>query len=215
MPNNLTALFGGTFDPIHYGHLRPVQALAQEVNLTRIDLLPNKIPPHRPQPEATTAQRVDMIRLAIQNQPLFTLDTRELTRTDPSYTIDTLIDWRQEFGSPTGLAFIIGQDSLINLASWHRWQELLDYCHLLVCRRPGYADLAPNTALIDWFNVHQTDKISHLHQRPCGHIYLAKTPLEDISASKIRQALVRRQECRSLLPQPVLDYIYQQGLYGT
>jgi len=137
--SELQALFGGTFDPIHFGHLRPVEALAQQTGLQRVTLLPNNVPPHRPQPEASAAQRVDMLRCAIAGLPLFDIDTRELARDTPSWTVTTLEAWRAERGAAQPLGFIIGQDSLLSLASWHRWQDLLSLCHLLVCQRPGYA----------------------------------------------------------------------------
>ncbi|MBI3310128.1 MAG: nicotinate-nucleotide adenylyltransferase [Serratia liquefaciens] len=147
MPTNphgtpvLHALFGGTFDPIHYGHLRPVEALAAEVGLNRVTLLPNHVPPHRPQPEANAQQRLKMVELAIAGNPLFAVDDRELHRTTPSYTIETLEAIRKERGAALPLAFIIGQDSLLTLHKWHRWQSLLDTCHLLVLARPGYNEI--------------------------------------------------------------------------
>ena len=121
----LTALFGGTFDPIHYGHLKPVTAMANEVGLQNVTLLPNHVPPHRPQPEANAQQRLKMVELAIQGNPLFSVDERELHRTIPSYTIDTLEEVRRERGANAPLAFIIGQDSLLTLHKWHRWEEIL------------------------------------------------------------------------------------------
>ena len=138
----LTALFGGTFDPIHYGHLRPALALAKELGLTKINLLPNRIPPHKPQPEANTEQRLAMLQLAIADYSLFSVDTRELEPkliNQPSFTIDTLKSWRQQNGTQQSLAFIMGKDSLLSLPTWKDWQKLLDYCHLLICKRTGYA----------------------------------------------------------------------------
>lgn len=141
MPNKsptrtLHALFGGTFDPIHYGHLKPVEALAQQVGLQHIILLPNNVPPHRPQPEANAQQRLKMVELAVAANPLFSVDSRELLRDAPSFTIETLESLRKERGAERPLAFIIGQDSLLSLHKWHRWESLLDVCHLLVCARP-------------------------------------------------------------------------------
>lgn len=132
---SLQALFGGTFDPIHYGHLQTVEALARQVGLRQVTLLPNNVPPHRPQPEASAAQRVAMVELAIADRPLFNLDTRELARQTPSWTVETLEQLRAERGAAQPLAFIIGQDSLLSLHKWHRWESLLDLCHLLVCQR--------------------------------------------------------------------------------
>lgn len=214
----LTALFGGTFDPIHYGHLHPAIALAEEVGLKQINLLPNQIPPHKPQPEATTNQRLDMLNLAIENIPLLSLDVREISPYKlmrPSYTIDTLQGWRRENGNLEGLAFIMGQDSLLSLPTWNNWKTLLDYCHLLVCRRPGYAEKTDNLELQAWIDAHQTTDSQNLHQFPNGYIYFANTPLEDISATEIRQHINNQQSCNELLPPKVWRYIQEQKLYGA
>lgn len=207
------ALFGGTFDPIHYGHLKPVEALAKEVGLQHITLLPNHVPPHRPQPEANAQQRLKMVELAIEGSPLFSVDERELHRTAPSYTIDTLEEIRREKGDGQPLAFIIGQDSLLTLHYWHRWQSLLDVCHLLVCARPGYASRLDTPELERWLENHQTTEVDSLKRQAHGLIYLAHTPLLDISATDIRQRKHEGLSLDDLLPTPVQTYIDQQGLY--
>ncbi|MFD1801690.1 nicotinate-nucleotide adenylyltransferase [Mixta tenebrionis] len=209
----LQALFGGTFDPIHYGHLNTVEALARQVGLHQVTLLPNNVPPHRPQPEASAAQRVAMIELAIADRPLFQLDTRELKRQTPSWTVETLQQLRTERGKTQPLAFIIGQDSLLSLHTWHRWQELLALCHLLVCQRPGYGSAMPTPELQNWLAQHRTQEADALHRQPCGLIWLADTPLLPISATDIRQRQRHSLSCADLLPAPVIDYINHQGLY--
>lgn len=211
--HHLLALFGGTFDPIHYGHLLPVEALAKEIGLSQIALLPNNVPPHRPQPQANTQQRLDMLQLAIAGSDLFSIDTRELKRSIPSYSIDTLEEIRDEQGKHRPLAFIIGQDSLLSLHKWHRWQSLLDYCHLLVCARPGYANHLDTPELELWLNTHLTDDSTQLCQRPHGLIYLAHTPLLNISATDIRRRQQQNQPYDDLVPPTVQHYIQQQGLY--
>lgn len=212
-PISLHALFGGTFDPIHYGHLKPVTALAHQAGLQHITLLPNHVPPHRPQPEANAQQRLDMVKLAIADNPLFSVDERELHRTTPSYTIDTLQELRQEYGQTIALAFIIGQDSLLTLHKWHRWQELINYCHLLVCARPGYAEQLDTPALQQWLKQHFTHDAQQLKQQTHGLIYLANTPLFNISATEIRQRHQQGLSCDELLPCAVQDYISQHKLY--
>lgn len=211
--SELHALFGGTFDPIHFGHLRPVEALAQQTGLQRVTLLPNNVPPHRPQPEATAAQRVAMLRCAIRDLPLFDVDTRELQRDTPSWTVTTLESWRAERGATQPLGFIIGQDSLLSLAKWHRWQDLLSLCHLLVCQRPGYATRFDTPAMQHWLDRHVTRDIRQLHEQPAGHIWLADTPLYDISATEIRRRRHQNLPCGDLLPASVIDYIDREGLY--
>jgi len=209
----LQALFGGTFDPIHFGHLRPVEALAAQLNLQQVTLLPNNVPPHRPQPEASPAQRVKMISLAIADHPLFNIDQRELNRQTPSWTIETLIDIRRERGKQQPLGFIIGQDSLLTLHKWHRWQELLDYCHLLVCKRPGYAEEMATPEQQRWLDSHRTKNISQLHQQPAGSVFLAETALWPISATEIRTRRHAGLPCDNLLPASVIRWIDQQKLY--
>ncbi|AUX92757.1 nicotinate-nucleotide adenylyltransferase [Mixta gaviniae] len=210
---SLQALFGGTFDPIHYGHLQTVEALAHQVGLRQVTLLPNNVPPHRPQPEASAAQRVAMVELAIADRPLFNLDTRELMRQTPSWTVETLEQLRAERGAQQPLAFIIGQDSLLSLHKWHRWEALLDLCHLLVCQRPGYPGTMPTPALQQWLTQHQTTDAEALHRQPAGLIWLADTPLVPVSATDIRQRRHQGMPCDDLLPAAVIDYINRQGLY--
>ena len=211
--SKLYALFGGTFDPIHYGHLRPVEALAQQVGLKRVTLLPNNVPPHRPQPEASAQQRVEMLRCAIADRPLFDIDTRELARETSSWTVATLEMLRAERGAVQPLAFIIGQDSLLTLAKWHRWQDLLSLCHLLVCQRPGYATRMESPEMQQWLDDHRARDEQQLHQLPAGRIWLADTPLLDISATEIRQRRHAGIPCTDLLPDAVIDYIDRVGLY--
>lgn len=218
MPNKsptrtLHALFGGTFDPIHYGHLKPVEALAQQVGLQHIILLPNNVPPHRPQPEANAQQRLKMVELAVAANPLFSVDSRELLRDAPSFTIETLESLRKERGAERPLAFIIGQDSLLSLHKWHRWESLLDVCHLLVCARPYYAQTLETPELQQWLDEHRIFDPQLLSRRPQGAIYLADTPLLDISATDIRRRRHHGESCDDLLPRAVQRYIELQGLY--
>ena len=211
--SELYALFGGTFDPVHYGHLRPVEALAAQVGLKKVTLLPNNVPPHRPQPEATPAQRVAMLQAAIAERPLFDIDERELARDTPSWTVSTLEALRAERGSQQPLGFIIGQDSLLTLAKWHRWQDLLSLCHLLVCKRPGYAAQMETPEMQRWLEQHLTQDVERLRQLPAGHIWLAETPLYNISATEIRRRRHQGIACDDLLPQGVINYIDRFGLY--
>lgn len=209
----LQALFGGTFDPIHYGHLKPVGILAAQVGLNKVTLLPNNVPPHRPQPEATPEQRIEMVRLAIADDPLFDVDLREMARQTPSYTIETLAALRAERGQDQPLAFIIGYDSLLSLPKWHRWQELLSFAHLLVSKRPGYDREMASPLLQAWLHQHQVHTPQALHENPAGKLFLAETPLLPISATEIRQRLHDGAACDSLLPAPVLAFINDAGLY--
>lgn len=210
---SLCAIYGGTFDPIHYGHLKSVEALAKQVALHQVTIMPNNVPPHRPQPEADSQQRKTMVELAIAGNPLFRLDARELKRASPSYTVDTLEQVRAEQGSKQPLAFIIGQDSLLSLHRWYRQERLLDLCHLLVCQRPGYPLTMDTTEQQLWLDSHSTRSVDELHTAPAGKIYLAQTPMYDISATTLRQRLAHNLPCDDLVPAPVLAFIQQQSLY--
>ncbi|WP_455427359.1 nicotinate-nucleotide adenylyltransferase [Dryocola sp. LX212] len=209
----LCAIYGGTFDPIHYGHLKPVEALAKQVALHQVTIMPNNVPPHRPQPKASSQQRKEMVKLAVAGLPLFNLDDRELQCSTPSYTVKTLEQVRTEQGDRQPLAFIIGQDSLLSLHRWHRWEALLDLCHLLVCQRPGYPIAMDNAEQQYWLDSHITTCPEALHSAPAGKIFLAQTPLFDISATSIRQRLAQGLSCDDLVPLSVLEYINQHHLY--
>ncbi|WP_100159416.1 nicotinate-nucleotide adenylyltransferase [Proteus columbae] len=211
--NQAIALYGGTFDPIHYGHLRPVEALSGLIGLKEVIWLPNNIPPHRPQPEASSQQRLEMVRLALEPYSSFKVDVRELEKPTPSYTIETLRDFRKEIGDKQPLAFIIGQDSLLSISTWHQWNELLNVCHLLVCARPGYQTHFENTQMQTWLTQHQTKQQEDIHCLPSGKIFLADTPLYNISATDIRARHKAGLNCHDLLPNSVEDYIRQQQLY--
>ena len=210
---SLQALFGGTFDPVHYGHLIPVETLANLIALSRVIIMPNNVPPHRPQPEATSVQRKEMLALAISDKPLFTLDERELLRNTPSHTAETLKAWREEQGADAPLAFIIGQDSLLTLPTWHDYESILDNAHLIVCRRPGYSMEMASPKYQQWLERHMTYNPENLHSSPAGKIYLAETPWLNISASLIRERLMKGESCEDLVPESVLEYINQHGLY--
>ncbi|HEY1846478.1 MAG TPA: nicotinate-nucleotide adenylyltransferase [Buttiauxella sp.] len=209
----LCAIYGGTFDPVHFGHLRSVEALAAQVALHQVTIMPNNVPPHRPQPAANGQQRKAMVELAIAGNPLFQLDDRELQRSTPSYTVETLEEMRRERGSKQPLAFIIGQDSLLSLHRWHRWEALLDLCHLLVCQRPGYPVAMDTPEQQSWLSKHGTTRVEALHAAPAGKVFLAQTPMFDISATVIRQRLAQNLPCDDLVPAPVLAFIQQHGLY--
>lgn len=211
--SSLQALYGGTFDPVHYGHLKPVEILANLIGLQSVIIMPNNVPPHRPQPEATSEQRKEMLALAITDKSLFQLDERELRRDTPSYTSQTLQEWRAERGPTQPLGFIIGQDSLLNFPSWHQYETILQNSHLIVCRRPGYPLTMKEEQHQAWLDTHLTNDVEDLHTLPAGKIYLAETPWFDISATLIRERLQQDLSCDDMLPAPVLNYIHQHGLY--
>ncbi len=210
--SKLQAWFGGTFDPIHLGHIQSVQHLAQQIGLSKVMLMPNHVPPHRPQPQANAQQRLAMLEIATAGNELFAIDTRELNKDTPSWSVESLRQIRQEQGDAP-LAFIIGQDALLTLNHWHCWTELPRLCHLLVCVRPGYPHVHPDGQIQQWIDQHRTTDLQTLQHQSSGHIYLAATPPFAISATEIRHRLQQGKACDDMLPAGVAEYIRQTGLY--
>jgi len=204
-------LLGGTFDPIHIGHLRPAIEARDAIGLAEVRLIPNHIPPHRAHPFCSGEQRLAMVKLAAAQNHHFVVDERELQRDTPSYTIDTLIELRHELPD-TPLCFMMGMDSLLGLPSWHRWQELLDYTHLVVSARPGWQPEYP-PLIAQLLADHQVKEVAALHRQRAGHIWLADNQPIALSATRLRALLSTGQDTRYLLPEPVAHYIDQQGLY--
>ena len=204
-------ILGGTFDPIHNGHLRPAQEIMHQLGLAQIRLLPNHIPPHRPQPVASSAQRLTMVELAAAACPGFVADDRELRRSEPSYTFDTLLALRDEFVD-TPICFLMGMDSLLSLPTWYRWQELTELAHLVVSVRPGWDSLFPPD-LARWIHAHEAQDLVELHQATHGKLALVCNQPVDISATALRAALAQGQLPPDMLPQKVADYIREQGIY--
>lgn len=204
-------ILGGTFDPIHLGHLQPALEAMQTLQLASLHLMPNHIPPHRPQPVATSSQRLAMVELAAEDLPGVTVDDRELRRLTPSYTIDTLIELRRELPD-TPLCFLMGMDSLLGLPSWHRWQELTDYAHLVVAVRPGWQPELGGE-LAEFVTAHQTNSPLAVHQLLGGHLLWLQNQPFALSATELRARLAQGDSLGGLVPQKVADYIRQQGIY--
>ncbi|OOG50197.1 nicotinate-nucleotide adenylyltransferase [Rhodanobacter sp. C01] len=196
------AIFGGTFDPVHLGHLSVAWEAAELLDAD-VCLMPASVPPHRPPPMASAAQRVAMLRAALQGQSRLTLDTRELERSGPSYTIDTLIELRAEQGDRP-LLLLIGADAFAGLPSWHRWRELFEVAHVGVLSRPGVeAELSDELQHV--ISGRRVEDVSVLHHTMAGKlIELAVTPLE-ISATRIRELLAEGRDPRYLLPAGLFD----------
>jgi nicotinate-nucleotide adenylyltransferase len=196
------AIFGGTFDPIHIGHLS-VAWEASELLDAEVRLMPASIPPHRSSPTASAAQRVEMLRAALRGQSRLSLDTRELDRSGPSYTIDTLHEFRQEFGARP-LVLLLGADAFAGLRSWHRWRELFDVTHIGVINRPGVDACVP-VELERAVAPRRTDDPAVISGQPAGRVIeLVVTPLE-VSATRIRELLAAGRDPRYLLPAGLFD----------
>ena len=205
-------IFGGTFDPIHYGHLRPAFEMLQGLDLAEVRFIPSADPPHRGETHATAARRLEMVRLAIADQPGFVVDERELGRQGPSYSVDTLTSLRAEQGDvPIGL--IIGMDAFLGLTAWHRWEDILGLAHIVVAHRPGWKapDIGPLGDLVADFGTHRIDD---LHTTACGRVHIHAVTQLEISSSEIRELIAAGRDPRFLMPDAVRNLIAQSECYG-
>lgn len=208
----MIGIYGGTFDPIHIGHLRTALDLYETLGLDEVRLIPARVPPHREPPRLSPAQRLALLKAAVDGQPGLVVDSRELQRSGPSYMVDTLASLRDELGDEP-LALILGVDAFLGLEGWHRWQELTDLAHLLVMQRPG-AKLPEQGVLADWLAEHCVDDADALRQRPAGGILACAVTRLAISATDIRSRLASGRSIRYLVPDAVHRMINEQGLYA-
>jgi nicotinate-nucleotide adenylyltransferase len=212
----MIGILGGTFDPIHFGHLRMAQKLLEALNLSEVRFIPAAKPPLKNQPIASANDRAAMVRLAIADNSQFSLDERELERNGTSYTMDTLLSLRKELGADVSLCLLMGSDAFLGLPNWLRWQELLNYCHIVVAHRPN---IAPNpeamsAQLKTLWEKSATTHVEDLTKKTAGHILTQHiTPL-DISATQIREDFKHNLTPRYLMPECVINYINENGLYA-
>lgn len=210
-------ILGGTFDPIHNGHLGLAREVGPALGLAAVRLIPAGDPPHRAAPVASAAHRLAMVELAIAGEPGLEFDTREIERHGPSYTVLTLTELRGE-APDRPLALIVGADAFLGLPNWHRWRELFDLAHIVVVARPGVTlagALAP-TLKAEWERRLATDPAA-LSQTASGAIVMQPITARDITASVLRGQLARGpaglEMVRGLLPPAVLAYIERNQLY--
>jgi nicotinate-nucleotide adenylyltransferase len=209
-------LLGGTFNPIHFGHLRMAQELAESLSLDEVQFIPSANPPHKPPPQVSAENRAAMVKLAIADNPKFQFDGRELLRTSASYTLDTLEDLRKELGNDTSLVLIMGSDAFTKFNTWHRWQEIIGLCHIALVQRPVSSIKEPlSNDLQTFLHNHYTEHVQDLHEVSAGLVTMqAITPLE-ISSTAIRNALQNKHSARYLMADSVLEYISANQLYKT
>ncbi len=205
-------VFGGTFNPVHYGHLRSSLELVEKLGLAQLRLMPCAVPPHREAPACSAEHRSAMVELAVAGEPQLVADARELQRQGVSYTIDSLAELRTELGEERGLCLVMGCDAVLKIESWHRWANLLDYAHIVVIARPGW-HLPGSGTVADWIARHALTHARALGERPAGGVLLQELRPLDISSTEIRELLAAGRSARYLLPEPVLEYIEAHGLY--
>ncbi len=210
-------ILGGTFDPIHYGHLRLAEELADALKLAEVRLIPAGTPPHRAAPATAATHRLAMAVLAIVGNARFAVDAREVRRSGPGYTFDTLAELRAEEGPQRPLVLLLGADAFLELATWHRWHELFGLAHVVIAHRPGFPieswpDRMPQP-LAREYEKRLLRQVLNIYTTPAGGIAALPIAALDISATMIRRALADGGSPRYLLPDPVLDYIRANNLY--
>lgn len=206
----MIGIFGGTFDPIHYGHLRAALEVKEILGLDQVRMVLSAKPPHRPSPITPVETRLDMLRLALSPVPGFIADTTEMERAGQSYMVITLASLRREFPVQP-LLLCIGIDAFNKLESWHQWQRLFDFAHVVVLTRPGYSA----GALSVFFQARLAAEHKELSAHLAGKLYFQPITQLDISATAIRTMLDEGRSPRFLLPDAVLTYINEHNLYRS
>jgi len=210
----MIGVFGGTFDPIHFGHLRPALDVLEGLGLEQIRFIPCGQPPHRQLPVANAAQRLAMVQLAIQDHPDFVADDREITRTGPSYMVDTLVSLRQEIPDKT-FCLIVGMDAFCEFDTWKNWQEIMALANLIVIHRPNN-EFDPDkvgSGLNSYLLQNRVSDVAGLESAVTGKILFYPVTQLDISSTQIRDEIKSNKDVHYLMPQKIIDYIQQHRIY--
>ncbi len=216
MNSKPVGIFGGTFDPVHYGHLRLAEEMLELANLRQIRFIPTGTPPHRDAPQVSAQHRSAMVQLAIADQPAFMLDEREVNRTTPCYTVDTLRELRADLGITQPLCLLMGGDAFLQLHTWHEWEQLFELAHIVVGYRPGFTideRIHSATAELQQHYQQRLCTAEDLSRQPSGGIAELAIPKLEISATDIRRRVAKNRTIRYLLPNAVANYIHQHHLY--
>jgi len=204
-------VLGGTFDPIHFGHLRTALELLDVLALEEVKFVPCREPPHRDALPERGEVRLEMVSAALEGEPRFSVDAREYRRSGPSYTVDTLASLRDEHPSRS-LCLLLGMDAFLGLPKWHRWTELLAFAHIVVAHRPGWI-LPADGPLGDVLAAHRVLTSEELHADLCGRIFVTPVTQLEISASQLRRALAQGSDPKYLVPDSVREIILRSGCY--
>jgi nicotinate-nucleotide adenylyltransferase len=205
-------VFGGTFDPIHFGHLRTGFELLQALRLAEVRFIPAGNPPHREVPLADASLRLAMVRAATDRQAGFVVDDREVRREGPSYTVLTLSELRTEYPDRS-LCLIVGMDAFLGLPKWHQWREMLQLAHVVVAHRPGWR--APSMGPLGELLVDRgTGRVNDLHETLAGRIFIHPVTQLEISSTDLRNLIAAGRDPRYLMPDPVCDIIRETGCYS-
>jgi len=211
-------ILGGTFDPVHFGHLRLAEELAGTLKLGEVRFLPSGTPPHRAAPAVDARHRLEMVRLAAAGNPRFAVDDREIRRAGPGYSFDTLSELRAEVGATRSLALLVGADAFLEFATWHRWHEIFGLAHVVVAHRPGYpverwSDRMPQP-LAREYSARLMQQPLATHLSPAGGVLVVPFTALDISATAVRAMVRDGASPRYLIPDRVFEYIQTHRLYS-
>ena len=209
----MIGILGGTFNPIHNGHIYLAERLQQNLGFEAIRFMPASIPALKDSPNVSAEQRADMVKLAIADHSNFQIDTRELERTGPSYSIDSLISLRKELGNTVSICWLIGSDAFAKLNTWHRWSDLLDYCHFVVVKRPHSEDLNWDAEVELLVEAHQTIDVNALKNSASGKVLIQEIEALDISSTQIRQHIASKTDVGDVMLSSVINFIQQHQLY--
>jgi nicotinate-nucleotide adenylyltransferase len=210
--NTPIGILGGTFDPIHNGHLRMAVEALEQCHLGEIHFIPSGTPPHRSTTHASASDRLHMVQLAVHSNPAFLADQRETHLTTPCYTVDTLLALRDELGSQQSICLLMGSDAFAQLHTWHRWTELFDLANIVVMQRPGQPlgnqMIKTDAALLREYVARLAPSPKVLHESPSGHIVVLDIPALEISSTDIRQRCIAGKDIHHLVPDSVAHYIH-------
>ncbi|MEM1187416.1 MAG: nicotinate-nucleotide adenylyltransferase [Pseudomonadota bacterium] len=209
----LEGVYGGTFNPIHMGHLRSAQELFDHLPLAHLRFVPAKLPPHREEPAVSAEHRAAMVEAALAGDSRLSCDRRELAREGPSYTVDTLTSLRRELGAEQPLALVMGCDAFLGLDSWYRWHDLAELAHIVVMARPGQA--LPETGAPARLLRDRKIEAAGLIETPCGSVCTLELTPWPISSTEIRALLQSGQRAGALVPEVVERYLRARGLYAA
>lgn len=214
MPKSPLVLFGGTFDPIHFGHLRTALELQEVLNVPQINLVPTGEPVHKVSTGASAVQRFEMVRLAVESEPTLVADDCELISAEPCYTINTLMKKRAEVGEDLPIILVMGMDSLLGIKSWSQWQQLTDYGHLFIVARPSY-DPEFDAELQNFIDQRKVEDLTELSLRPSGYLAMHQLTPMSVSATQVRKIIEQGSNPRFLIPDVVWDFIKTERLYDA
>ena len=211
----MIGILGGTFDPVHFGHLRPALEIREQLQFDEVRLVVSARPPHREQPVASVLQRLAMVRAAVEGVDGLRVDDREVRRAGPSYSVDTLESLRRDVGAEP-MALIIGMDAFLGLDTWHEWQRIPTLAHLVVTHRPGWSlqQLGGSSALLQLVSERAVDDAGILQHEPAGHLVFQPVTQLEISATRIRALIQARKDIHYLVPEYVHQLIKTQAIYG-